>query len=291
MNELVAMETFLRLASAGSFSAAARQLGTSQGTISRRIAELEEHLGTPLLRRTTRSVGLTDVGRAYQDACRVALEAVERARSVALDDRVESGSIRVAVSQSYASAWLGPRLPDFLERWPDIAVELVASNERIDLVAEGVDLAIRIGDAGHAGAFARRLGVTRRIAVTSPKYLATRGEPDLETLEQHTILLYGLGDSGASWDFEVDGRQRRFTPSARVIADSGDILRQIAVRDGGVAVLPDWMVAHDLEAGRLVEVLTHVEFARSQIRALWLNRAQPRGRVRAFIDWLVAAHA
>ena len=290
MNELVAMETFLRLASAGSFSAAARQLGTSQGTVSRRIAELEEHLGSPLLRRTTRSVGLTDVGLAYQDACRLAVEAVERARAVALGDLVESGSLRVAVSLSYASAWLAPRLPEFLARWPDISVELVASNERVDLVAEGIDVAMRIGDARYAGAFARRLGVTRRVAVTSPRYLASRGEPDLETLEHHTVLLYGLGDSGASWDFEVDGRQRRFTPAARVMADSGDILRQIAVLDGGLAVLPDWMVAADLAAGRLVEVLTHVDFAQSQIRALWLNQAQPRGRVRAFIDWLVEAH-
>lgn len=290
MDELDAMRTFLRVARAGSFSRAARQLGVSQGTVSRRVAELESSLGASLLHRTTRSVRLSEAGAAYFDACQRAVASVDRARAVASQDAATRGVLRAAVPLTYATAWLGRRLPRFLERYPDIDVQLLASNERVDLVAEGVDMALRIGEAGVQDAFGRALGTTHRLAVASPAYLAGRN-PSLDALEREQVLLYGLADAGRAWSFERDGRECRVLPKPRVISDSGDVLRQIALGGGGVVVVPDWLVADDLCQGRLVQVFADVRFATSAIRAIWLGRRRPPGRVRAFVDWLVEEHA
>ncbi|MEL6343203.1 MAG: LysR family transcriptional regulator [Myxococcota bacterium] len=294
MDELLAMETFVRVAEAGSFTRAARQLGASQGTISRRINELEATLGVTLLQRTTRSVSLTDAGAAYHDACIEALAAVARAREALLPEQRIEGTLRIAAPLTYTTAWLAPRLRGFLEQYPELSVELMASNERGDVVAEGVaegvDMALRIGAPHLQHATARTLGETRQLAVASPAYLERRGTPTLDNLDDHEVMSHALNDGGASWTVEQSGRERRIKPTYTVRADSGDVLKKIVISGYGLAVLPDWLVEDELRDGVLVTVLGDVRFSTSAIRALWLGRARPPARVRAFIDWLVEAH-
>ena len=286
MDELEAMATFVRVAEAGSFTRAAKQLGTTQGTVSRRIADLEASLGTLLLRRTTRHVGVTEPGQAYLVACRRALDAVAAARDVAAADAGLTGTLRVAVPLSWATAWLAPRLPAFLTAHPGLSVQLLGSNARVDLVAEGFDVAVRIGRAEALDAHARQLGHTHRWAVASPSYLAHRGSPTVDTLERHDVLAYSLADATADWTIEVGDERKRLRPRRVVEADSGEVLRQIVLAGFGFAVLPHWLVEPDMAAKRLVRVMEGVRFPPSPIRALWYGTRRPPSRVRAFVDWL-----
>jgi DNA-binding transcriptional LysR family regulator len=178
MDLLGPMQTFVRVVDAGSFTAVANQMNTTQPTISRQIAALEEHLGARLLTRTTRRLTLTDDGRVFYDHALRALEALGEAENAIGRRRAKpSGTLRLATPVVFGRLHVVPRLPAFLGRYPDVAVDLVMSDTFTDLVEQGIDLAIRVGEISDPGLIAKRIGLVRRVTVASPAYLKAHGTP------------------------------------------------------------------------------------------------------------------
>ena len=204
MSDLIALiRTFVRVVEAGSFTAVAQELNTSQPTISRHIAALEEQLGALLFQRTTRALTLTDDGRVLYEQARQALDSVQQAlNAVGRRRGAPSGTLRLACPVVFGRLHLVPRLNAFLSRYPEVSVDLIMNDGFTDLVEEGIDLAVRIGDITDPSLIARRIGMTRRVTVVSPAYLAARGEPSRpEDLIHHECIVYSRLATGNRWEF------------------------------------------------------------------------------------------
>lgn len=285
MNELEGMRTFVAVADAGSFTAAARSLGTRQPTVSRRIAELEASLGADLLVRSTRSVALTDVGARYLERAREALDAAAAAREVAAGGELE-GVLRVTAPVALTEAWLASRLPTFLAEHPALDVLLELSERHFDLVADGIDVAVRVGGPDTAVLAGRRLRPVERWFVASPAWVAAQGQPRTPTdLEPHTGLVFApAGTRPRGWT--VGGRA--VTPARAITSTNGQPLRRLALDGVGVALLPDWLVGNDVERGQLVRLLDDVAIPRLDLWVVWPSQRYVRAATRTFVDWLAA---
>ena len=288
MDDLIAMQTFVAAAEHGSFSAAARRLGTTQATVSRRVAELEQALGAPLVQRTTRRFALTEPGQRYLAAAREVLEAAVRARDV-VREAEPAGLLRVAAPVSLTNVWLGPRLHRFLGRHPGIDLELDLSERHVDLVAEGFDAAVRVGGPASADLAGRRLRPGERWFVAAPSWVAAHGAPDtLDDLAPATGLIFaptGTRPTGWSWP------GARLTPARRVVSSNGQPLRELALAGHGVALLPDWLVSDAVAAGRLVRLLVGVGPPRLDLWVVWPQHRFARAATRAWVSWLVEESA
>lgn len=286
MNELSNLETFVKVADLGSFTEAARALGVRQPTVSRRVAELERSLGVALVVRTTRRVSLTEAGLRTLEPARVALDALERTREAAHAPDELEGILRIAAPVSFTTVWLAPRLGSFLERHPALDVVLELSERHVDLVGEGLDVAVRIGGPDQATLMGRRLRPVRRHLVASPAFLARHGPLEQpEDLERHTGLVFAPAGQQPRV-FQVQGRD--IAPARVVTVSNGLPLRQLA-RDGvGVAMLPDWLVEDDIEAGRLVRVLPELSAPPLDLWVVWPRHRFQRAATRAFVDWMAS---
>ena len=212
---------------AGSFSAVAREAGTSQPTISRQVAALEAHLGCLLIQRTTRSLTLTEDGRAFYDTARRALEAVAEAEaSVGRRKGRATGTLRLAVATVMGRLHVLPRLPRFLERYPEVSVDLVLGDGFTDLVEVGTDLALRVGVLEEPGLVARRIGLSRRVVAATPDYLGRHGTPVVpDDLRRHACLVYAGLATGASWAFERPAGRLTIPVGGRLRVDSTEAVR------------------------------------------------------------------
>ena len=287
------MQTFLRVAETRSFSGIARERNLSQSTVSKQIAALENRLGVRLLNRSTRSVTLTEEGAAYYEDCRAILDAVAESEAGLTRRRAApSGLLRLACPVSFGSREIAPLLPGFLEACPELRIELVMSDRYVNLVEEGVDLAVRIGDLADADIIARRIGTTGRELVASPAYLDRAGRPEvLKDLKRHNCLVNTGLTTVDHWHFDGEGGEVSIQVSGNLSADNSEALRE-AVLDGlGIGLIPVWLVQDDLAAGRLEILLPDYRPLRRPIHAVY-----PRGRfvpakVRHAIDMLTAAFA
>jgi DNA-binding transcriptional LysR family regulator len=291
-DEILSLAYFVRVVEAKSFTGAAARLGVSKSVVSERVSALEDTLGTRLLERTTRKLALTPEGLAlYEHAARM-VTAADEATAAGAADRPR-GLLRVDAPVVFAQEYLAPPIAAYLERYPEVRVEITMNDRLIDLVDEGVDVAIRItARLAGTGLVARKLTADRTALVASPAYLALRGTPrSPEDLLGHDCLVYSLLKHSEEWTFRARGRRELFTVpiEARFRAGSGALLRAAALAGMGLAVLPTFMVATDLAAGRLVRVID--SFAP---HPLGIHAAYPQGRrvpakTRAFVD-LLAAH-
>ncbi len=252
MDRLVLMHTFARAVETGSFSAVAREYRIGQPNVSRQIAKLEEYLGTRLLHRSTRKLTLTPEGQRYYEEARRVLDAVEEAESNARGEDRPHGLLRVACPTALARTHVLPWIKSVLDSYPGIALDLQIGDRFIDLIEEGVDLAIRIGLLKDSALKARRIGTAERVCVASPQYLKTHSMPHTPAdLIHHDCIVYSLAQTGDRWTFQttevaVNGRMRVNTPDG--------IYR--AVLDGlGVAYAPVWLFEKEVKDGRLVPLL------------------------------------
>jgi len=283
---------FARVVEAKSFTGGAARAGISKSVASSRIAALEERLGTRLLHRTTRRLTLTPDGLSlYEHAAQMA-SAADAAAATAAGASVEPrGVLRVNAPVVFAQLYLVEPLAAYLELHPRVRVELLLADRMVDLVEEGVDVAIRISarlrDSSLVG---RKLAEDRTLVCASPAYLARRGTPLTPgDLLHHDCLRYSLLESADEWRFrESSGEGRSFSVpvEARFQAQSGSLVREAALAGMGLAVLPSFMVARDLAAGALVQVLSPYSFIRIAIQALYAPTRTLPGNVRAFIDLL-----
>lgn len=285
------VETFIAVVEHGSLTAAAVALATTPSVISRAVARLEQRLGAQLLRRTTRRQGLTEAGRLYLEQARAAFAQIDEAeRAIQGQGGELSGRVRLSVPTTYGHYRLPPLLRRFAERYPRVRIELNIANRNVDLVAEGYDLAVRLGPLPDSGLAARKLEDAALCVVASPDYLRRRGEPrTLEDLAGHSVLPFQMPSTGriAQWQFRQDGRDIDWTPDSPLQV-SDDVLGVVSLAEHGLGLCQsyDFVVAQRLAAATLVETLPHL---RGRARAFSLIYAPHRrlsAAARALIDAL-----
>ena len=288
MDALGAIRVFSRVAEAGSFSAVARELGTTQPTISKQVAMLEDHLGTRLVNRTTRNLTLTEDGKGYYEHCRHILQAVEEADgAVGRRQATPSDLIRVGCPVAFGRLHIAPRMRRFLDRYPELRVELVMSDQFGDLVEQGIDVTVRIGDLADASLVARFLGVTRRVTVGSPEYFARMGEPRTpHDLARHNCLVYTQLSTGNEWHFDGPSGLIKVRVTGSFLADNSEAIRAAVIAGISIGVAPIWSLRDEIARGEVRIVLADWEPKRLPIHALYPSRRFVSSKVRAFIDFL-----
>ena len=288
MDKLLWMQCLVRAVETGSFSAVARELGIGQPNVSRHIASLEKSLDTRLLHRSTRQLVATPEGQRYYVQARQALDLIAQADADARGQQHPHGLLRVSCAPTLGTEKIIVALPDFLDRYPDVEVELRLGDDYIDLVAEGVDIAIRGGVLKDSSLRARRVGTSERICVASATYLEKHGVPQQPAdLLQHQCLIYTLMAGGGGWPFK-DGEVH---VQGRLRLNSLEGIRKAVQQDIGIAYLPSWTVAEELRSGKLRAVLSGHAAGRSPLNAVYAaERLLPR-RAAVFIDFITALFA
>jgi DNA-binding transcriptional LysR family regulator len=281
-----AMLVFAEVVATGSFSAAARRLGLSKASVSREVARLERRLGAQLLRRTTRSMSLTEIGETFYAGCQRVVEEAEQAeRSVSELQAEPRGEVRLVAPVSLGQFHLAPRLPPLLARYPKLRVRMDLTDRIVDLVSEKYDLAIRItGRLSDATMVQRRLCPIRFVVCAAPAYLEKHGTPsDPDELFEHNCLGMGASPWHLLLSREWAGKLR-----GDLFVDNGDALRRIALLGHGIVFLPTYLVGDDLGEGRLVRILADDLGLEASAFALYPQSRHASPKVRALIDHLAA---
>jgi len=284
------MNAFVRVIERGSFAAAAADLGLTPSALSKLVSRIESRLGVRLLTRTTRKLALTAEGELFVARSRDILASIEAAEAevMAASERPR-GHLRISVGTAVAKQVLSVTLPAFLDRYPEIAVELHVSDRQIDLVAEQVDVAIRSGALGDSMLVARKVAEATRVICASPLYLEKHGSPRVPAdLLQHNCLTLP-GPAWAQWPFHTHEGINRLAVSGNLTSDNADLLLDLAVAGLGIARLADFMVARAMRQGTLVPLLTDSHVPESfSIHALTVPGRHRAPRIRAFIDFFAA---
>ncbi len=295
MDRFRAIQLFAKVVELGSFARAADRLGVSTSAVSRQVADLEAHLDARLLNRTTRRLSLTEAGQAfYERSVQLLADLDEAESSVRAATVVPRGSLKLTCAVTFGVRYLAPAIAEFSARHPQLQFDLDLSDRALDLVDEGHDLAVRIGTIGQPGLVSRRLGWTRAVCCASPAYLVrSGGAPERpEDLARLECLTYTLVPVPNTWTFESSDNGMhtvRITPQHR--ANNGRMLAELAVLGLGVVIEPDFIVAPEVRAGRLVRLLPGFELPRMPIAAVYPSRRHLSAKVRAFVDFLAERFA
>jgi DNA-binding transcriptional LysR family regulator len=288
LNEIL---VFMAVVDEGSFIAGGQAMGLTRSAAGKAVNRLEDRLGVRLLNRTTRALSLTDEGRVFYDRGLQILAAIDDAEaSVAGRHGTPKGVLRLTVPDAFGRRVVLPLLKKYLEAWPDIQVEVNLTDRRADIVEEGFDLAVRIGDAPPDTRLVSRVVATyKAMLCASPSYIAARGEPlDIDDLAAHDCLIFSSRNRRQSWRFlGDDGAWVKAPGRSRLRLDSGEALRDAAVAGLGIAFLPDFLIAEDLAAGRLQQVLPDLGVEGVKIVTIYPTRRLLEPRVRRFIDLMV----
>jgi DNA-binding transcriptional LysR family regulator len=289
MDRFTAMSVFARVVELGSFARAADRLDLSTSAVSRQVADLEAHLQTRLLNRTTRKLSLTESGHAFYERCiQVLADLDEAEQAAAQTSLVPRGTIKLTCGHSFGLLHLAPAMAEYLARNPEVKFDVSLSDRVVDLVEEGFDLGVRIGALGPANLIARKLGETRLIACASRDYLRKHGTPKTpEDLAHHNCVTYDYVPDSSLWRFrDPDGHERAVTVSGNVHANNGDLLTQAAVNGIGIVYEPEFIVGEALAAKKLVRLLAGFEPAPLGIYAVYASRKHLSAKVRSFVDFL-----
>ncbi|KQW51425.1 MULTISPECIES: LysR family transcriptional regulator [unclassified Roseateles] len=302
MDRLQAMQTLVRVVELGSFSAAGRELGSTQSAVSKQVAALEKQLGAQLLSRSTRALKLTDAGERYvEQARRLVAEIAEAESELRAGEHRLQGWLRVAASASFGRMKLMPLVHSFLAAHPDVKVDLRLDDGYIDLVEHGIDVAVRIGELADSGLVARRIGTVRRAVVARRGYFEERGiAPPAEPadLQQHDCIVFTELRAGPVWAFEAEpgasapvGSPASVRVAGRLRSNSGEAVREAVLAGMGLAYSPGWLLQDELASGKVQVALPH-----------WRGRALPMhlvsppqrrlsGKAKAFGDHVAAGLA
>jgi DNA-binding transcriptional LysR family regulator len=294
MDRFQAINAFTRVVEAGSFAQAAQRLSVSVSAVSRQVAELEAHLDARLLNRTTRRISLTESGRAFHERCVQLLADLEEAEQSAHAGAVTPrGTLRLTAAITFGARHLAAAIAEFLVRYPDMRFDIELSDRAVDLVEEGFDVAVRIGNIGSQNLVGRRLGATRLVCCAAPSYLRRHGEPKApEDLVAHVCLAYEYSSLRNVWPFrDRQGRERNVRIAGPVRANNGRFLGALAVDGAGICYEPDFIVGPELRAGRLKALLKGYVPAASTIYAVYPSRRHLSAKVRVFTDFLVERFA
>ncbi len=283
---------FLAVIEQGSFASVAETRNLAPSSVSRTIASLEAELSVRLFNRTTRKLTPTQAAEAFYKKMRPLAEGIESAiREVSETQTGPSGVLRVAASVSYGQLLLAKKLEKFLGDYPNVRLDLLLSDRRIDLIQEGVDVAIRHGELEDSSLISRKLCDVKYKLVASPTYLENKGKPQsIEALHLHSLLSFGIQGFSKTWMFKKQETYKTLNIAPRILSSNAMALRQCALDNLGIAMLADWTVADDLKADHLVEVLPEWDVAGSSFKsAIWLVYPSMKfvpARTRAFLDFM-----
>ena len=284
--DLNEMLVFARVVQAGSFTAAAVELGMPKSTVSRKVTDLETRLNARLLQRTTRKLSLTDAGRTYFDYCaRIVGEVEDAERAVSRLQTIPRGLLRVTAPVN--AAFLGPIVNDYLVRYPDVRLELFCTSRTVDLVEERFDLGIRAGRLPESSLIARSLGSAPWLLVATPAYLKRRGRPrSPDDLKQHDCLVFGAGASNPVIRLERNGSATQVTVSARALVNDMDVLHDLALAGLGIALVPVFRSGDDLRARRLEQVLRGWTPPSTPVHVVYPSTRYLSPKVKSFVEHL-----
>jgi len=283
------MVIFASVVEAGAFGAAGKRLGHSASHISKSVAALEQRLGVRLLNRTTRSVSLTDDGRAYYERCRIIVDLAEEASAIAEQRHAKpEGKLRLTAPVSFGLSHLAELLPRFMDLYPDVILDVEFNDRMVDLVAEGFDLAIRVGQLSDSALISTRLAESRGVVVAAPAYWDKHGRPNKpEDLRDHACISYSNLDAPEKWLFQTtSGATQTVSVPIAVLCNSAELEASFAVAGKGVTRLPAFACQREIERGDLEIVLSDYEAEPLGIYAVYPHRAHLSVKVRAMVDFL-----
>lgn len=294
METLEGLPVFVRVVREGSFSAAARALDQTPSAVSKQIGRLEDRLAVRLFNRTTRRLGLTEEGAAfYERASRILADLEDAAESVSGLKAVPRGRLRVTLPTAYGILHLLPALPDFMARHPEVTLEIDLNDRVVNMVEEGFDLALRVGDLEDSSLIGRRLAANRRVLAAAPDYLDGRSAPqEPDDLRDHSCLIYTYRTQRHDWHLvDEAGRESVISVSGKLETNNPMMLREAALAGLGVVLLPLWIIGPDLKAGRLQRLLPTHHWPDSAIQAVYPPGRHLSAKVRSFVDFLVERFA
>jgi len=288
MDKYQEMRVFAQVVEAGSFVAAAEALSMSKPAVSRHVSELEQRLGVRVLHRTTRRLSLTPEGEVFLARCRDILASIEASEDeISTRSGTASGLLKVSVPVSFGITHLAPLWSDFLERHPAVTLDVQLADRIIDLVDEGLDLAVRIARLPDSSLVSRRLASARLVLCAAPAYLQRRGVPQSpQDLAQHDVIAYSLLTMGDQWQFQGPEGPVSVKVRPRLWSNNGDTCIAAALRGLGIQLEPDFLVTQELKTGQLVEILPEYRAAELGIYAVYPSRKFVLPKVRAMIEFL-----
>lgn len=291
MDPVGGMALFVAVVENHSFRGAADQVGMTPSAVSKQISRLEDRLGARLLNRTTRRLGLTEVGAVYFEHARRILEDIEEAeRAVSESLAVPRGLLRLSVPLSFGRVKIAPLLSDFLQRYPEVRMSVYSHDREVDLIAEGYDLAIRVGSLQDSSMIARRLTVNRRWVCGAPSYFERYTPPETpEDLTRHNCLINLAYSPQRSWWFKDQDQYYQVPVTGSLEYDNPLALREAALRGLGLVLLPSYIVQGDLAEGRLVRVLRDFISEEADVFLIYPSSRHVTPKVRVFVDFLLDA--
>lgn len=289
MDRFHSMQVFATVADTKGFASAARKLNMSPPAVTRTISTLEDHLGVPLFHRTTRQVKLTDAGiRFLEDCRRILSDLAEAEESVAGAHRVPRGKLSVTASSRFGHLHVAPLLIDFLERYPEVSVQTLFVDRVVNLIEEGLDVAVRIGELPDSSLTAIRVGSVRRLICASPKYLDAKGIPQTpQDIQAHDIVQFSSLASKSEWHFK-GGEGEIIVPfSTRFTVNTADVAIAAAVAGRGLTMVLSYMIVPEVKSGKLEIVLADYENPPLPIHVVYQEGRKAAAKVRAFVDFAV----
>lgn len=280
---------FVAVVDHGSFTVAADRLGVSRSAISKQVAHLENRLRARLLHRTTRRLSLTEVGQAFYASARRGLQEIADAEAaVSSLQAAPRGTLHLNVPMSFGILHVAPAIADLVKRFPELQVDMRLDDRKLDLVEEGFDVAIRIGDLPESSLVARPLCAIERVVCATPAYLKKHGEPKTPgELRAHNAITFSYSDAPSQWEFATRGGETLTVPVAGNVRMNNSLaLRAVLLADGGITLTPRFVVDADLRAGRLKAVLTDYRARELTAYAVYPERRHLSPKVRAFVDFM-----
>jgi len=288
MDRLSAMEALVRVIETGSFSGAARQLRIGQPAVSKAVAQIEQRLGVRLLLRTTHGLSPTESGQSYYEHAKRVLEEAEEADLAARGAGASlSGRLRFCAAVTFARLHVMPHLPAFLEQHPALDVDVVLDDRNVDLVEEGIDVALRMGPLTDSTFTGRKIGQGRRLVLGTPSYFARHGEPGSPTdLAGYQAVVYDRRGGGAAWTFRRGAAETAVTLKGRVRTTAAEGVREAVFSDLGLAVSSEWMFTPELRSGQVRAVLEDWSLPAIDLWAVFPTGRQASAKARAFAAFI-----
>jgi len=288
MNNLTGMMVFAQVVQSKSFSKAAEVLGMSKSSVSKKVSFLEDRLGVRLLNRTTRKLGLTEVGQVFYERCeRIMSEAEEAELAITRLQDEPRGHLKLSAPVSFGVKHLGKPLAEFMGRYEDLSLDMVLNDRFIDIIDEGFDMALRIGRLEDSSLIAKKIGSSRLMVSASTAYWDKHGRiTDPSDLENHTCLTYSLARDASQWIFQENGKEFSVKIKGNIKVNNGDTLRSMAIAGAGVLISPAFIIGGDVAEGRLELALEKFETEPINIYAVYPHNRHLSAKVRLLVDFL-----
>lgn len=289
MDSLTDIAVFTQVVESGSFTAAAERLSLSKSVVSKYVTRLEERLGARLLNRTTRRISLTEIGRRFYEQSRRGLQEIEEAEAeVSRLQGEPRGILRINAPMSFGVLHLAPAIPELLEQYPELSVDLHFDDRKIDVIEGGFDVSVRISELADSSLVARRIGPCKHTLVASPNYLERHGMPKTPVeLVDHNIISYQYQESAQQWEFTNPEGKAVMVPVKGTVQMNNSLgMREAVLNGAGIMRTPTFVVGNDIQQGRLLPVLTHYQTLQLSIYAVYPQRRHLSPKVRAFVDFL-----